>query len=52
MGCTEPYLRKHYSHFRNRLATADLMKMYADLNAVGKVIPEGEDFVVPEVLSA
>ena len=52
MGCTEPYLRKHYSHFSNRLATADLMKMSADINTVGKVIPGGEDFVVPEVLSA
>ncbi|QNI43860.1 phage integrase family protein [Synechococcus sp. WH 8101] len=50
MGCTEPYLRKHYSHYLNRLATADLMRMNKDIGLGGKVIPEGEDFLVPDVM--
>lgn len=52
MGCTETYLRKHYSHFSNRLATADLMRMNKDIGLGGRVIPEGEDFMVPEDLCA
>ena len=52
MGCTEPYLRKHYSHYLNRLATADLMRMNKDIGLGGKVIPEGEDFLVPDVMVA
>lgn len=49
MGCTEPYLRKHYSHYLNRLATADLMKMDKDIGLGGTIIKEGDDFMVPEV---
>ena len=49
MGVTEPYLRKHYSHYLTRLATADLMKMDKEMGLGGKLIPEGEDFVVPDV---
>ena len=49
MGCTEPYLRKHYSHYLNRLATADLMKMDKEMGLGGDLIPEGEDFLVPDV---
>jgi len=50
MGVTEPYLRKHYSHYFTRLATADLMKMDKAMGLGGKLIPEGEDFVVPDVM--
>ena len=49
MGVTEPYLRKHYSHYLTRLATADLMKMNNDIGLGGKIIPEGNDFAIPEV---
>ena len=49
MGVTEPYLRKHYSHYLTRLATADLMRMDKEMGLGGKLIPEGEDFVVPDV---
>ena len=36
MGCGETYLRKHYSHYLARLATADLMKMRKDIGLGGK----------------
>mgnify|MGYP001191215414 CR=1 FL=1 len=49
MGVTEPYLRKHYSKYLNRLATADLMKMNNDIGLGGKIIPDGEDFLIPEI---
>lgn len=49
MGVTEPYLRKHYSKYLTRLATADLMKMDKDIGLGGKIIPQGEDFVIPEL---
>ena len=48
MGVTEPYLRKHYSHFLTRLATDDLMKMNNEIGLGGKLIPEGEDFFIPD----
>ena len=37
MGVSEPYLRKHYSHFLTRLATADLMKMRNDIGLRGEL---------------
>ena len=49
LGCTEPYLRNHYSHYLNRLATADLTKMDSAIGLGGVLIPEGEDFMVPDV---
>jgi hypothetical protein len=49
MGVTEPYLRKHYSHYLTRLATEDLMKMNSDIGIGGRIIPDGEDFTVPDV---
>ena len=49
MGVTEPYLRKHYSHYLTRLATEDLMKINSDIGIGGTLIPDGEDFVIPEV---
>ena len=48
MGVTEPYLRKHYSKYMTRLATADLMKVNKEIGLGGKLIPEGTDFVIPE----
>ena len=49
MGMTEPYLRKHYSKYLIRLATEDLTRMNSEIGIGGKIIPEGEDFVIPEV---
>ena len=49
MGVTEPYLRKHYSHYLTRLATEDLMKINNEIGIGGTLIPEGEDFVIPDV---
>jgi len=49
MGVTEPYLRKHYSHFLTRLATADLMRMDKEMGLGARPIAEGEDFAVPDV---
>ncbi len=49
MGVTEPYLRKHYSHYLTRLATDDLMKMNSDIGIGGRIIPDGEDFIIPDV---
>ena len=49
MGSSEPYLRKHYSHFLTRLATADLMKMRKDIGLGGDFISDGKDFVLPEM---
>ncbi len=49
MGVTEPYLRKHYSHYLTRLATEDLMKMNSDIGIGGRIIPDGEDFTIPDV---
>ena len=49
MGVTEPYLRKHYSHYLSRLATADLMKMDKEIGLGAIPIAEGEDFVVRDV---
>ena len=48
MGVTEPYLRKHYSHFLTRLATDDLMKMNNEIGLGGRMIPDGEDFYIPD----
>lgn len=47
MGVSEPYLRKHYSHFLTRLATADLMKMRNDIGLLGE-LKEGGDFTIPD----
>ena len=47
MGVSEPYLRKHYSHFLTRLATADLMKMRNDIGLRGE-LKEGGDFTIPD----
>ena len=49
MGVTETYLRKHYSHYLTRLATADLMKMDKEIGLGATPIAEGEDFVIPDV---
>ena len=49
MGVTEPYLRKHYSKYLNRLATADLMKMNSEIGLGGKIIPDGDDFFIPDI---
>jgi len=49
MGVTEMYLRKHYSKYLTRLATADLMKMDKDIGLGGKIISRGNDFAIPEV---
>ena len=47
MGVSEPYLRKHYSHFLTRLATADLMRMRNDIGLRGE-LKEGGDFTIPD----
>jgi integrase len=49
MGVTEMYLRKHYSKYLTRLATADLMKMDKDIGLGGKIISRGNDFAIPEL---
>ena len=49
MGVTEPYLRKHYSHYLTRLATEDLTRMNAEIGLGGKILPEGSDFTIPDV---
>jgi integrase len=46
MGCGETYLRKHYSHYLARLATADLMVMRSDIGLGGEMLKEGDDFAV------
>jgi integrase len=48
MGVGEQYLKKHYSHYLTRLADADLMKMNNEIGVGAKVIPDGEDFFIPE----
>ena len=48
MGVGEIYLRKHYSKYLSRLATADLMKMDRDIGLGGKIISRGNDFAIPE----
>jgi len=50
MGVTEPYLRKHYSHYLTRLATADLMKMDQEIGLGGTILADGDDFQVPDLL--
>ena len=49
MGVTEPYLRKHYSKYLNRLATPELMKMNNEIGLGGTIIPDGEDFFIPDI---
>ena len=49
MGVTEPYLRKHYSHYLTRLATADLMRMDKEMGLGARPIDEGQDFAIPDV---
>ena len=46
MGCGETYLRKHYSHYLARLATADLMVMRNDIGLGGEMLKEGDDFAL------
>ena len=48
MGVTEPYLRKHYSKYLIRLATADLMSMRQDIGLGGSMIREGDDFALTD----
>lgn len=48
MGCTETYLEKHYSHLTPLLAGDDLMRMDDTFGLGGVVIPEGEDFAIPD----
>ena len=48
MGCSEFYLNKHYSHLTPLLASEDLMRMDNTIGMGGVLIPEGEDFAVPE----
>ena len=48
MGCGEPYLEKHYSHLDPILAANDLMRMNDNIGLGGVVIPEGEDFTIPD----
>ena len=52
MGCGEKYLKDHYSHYLSRLATADLTRMDDAIGLGGVLIPEGEDFAVPDLLVA
>ena len=49
MGVTEPYLRKHYSHYLTRLATEDLTRMNSAIGIGGTLLPEGSDFTIPDV---
>ena len=48
MGVTEPYLRKHYSHFMTRLATDELTKIDKNLRSSRKVqkLMMKDDFVI------
>ena len=48
LGVTEPYLRKHYSKYKTRLATADLFKVNEALD-VETLDVRGDDFFVPDV---
>ena len=48
MGVTEPYLRKHYSKYLIRLATADLMSMRQDIGLCGEMMREGDDFTLTD----
>ena len=48
MGCTETYLERHYSHLTPLLAGDDLMRMDDTFGLGGVVIPEGEDFAIPD----
>jgi hypothetical protein len=48
MGMTEPYLRKHYSKYMNRLATDELLKVNRNLGIKGKVF-DGDDFIIKDV---
>ena len=49
MGVTEPYIRKHYSHYLTRLGTEDLMRVNKEIGLGGRLIPKGEDFMVPDM---
>ena len=49
MGVTEPYLRKHYSKYLNRLATKELMKFSKEVGLGGRIIPKGQDFLIDEI---
>ena len=49
MGVTEPYLRKHYSHYLTRLATEDLTRMNSAIGIGGTLLAEGSDFTIPDV---
>ena len=48
MGSDYTYLKKHYDHTENRLDTENLTRMNDQLGLGGKILPEGEDFMVPE----
>jgi len=48
MGVTEPYIRKHYSHYMTRHSSEDLTKINKEIGLGGRIIPEGEDFTVSD----
>jgi hypothetical protein len=50
MGVSEPYIRKHYSHYMTRLSSDDLMRKNKDIGLGGRIIPEGEDFTITDQL--
>lgn len=48
MGVTEPYIRKHYSHYMTRYSSDDLMKINKEIGLGGTIIPDGEDFTITD----
>ena len=48
MGVTEPYIRKHYSHYMTRHSSEDLTKINKEIGLGGRVIPDGEDFTITD----
>tara|TARA_B100001964_G_C14098109_1_gene537979 strand:- start:277 stop:429 length:153 start_codon:yes stop_codon:yes gene_type:complete len=50
MGESEPYIRKNYSHYMTRHSSEDLTKINKDIGLGGRVIPDGEDFTITDVI--
>ena len=48
MGVGQTYLHKHYDHSYTRQATDDLMKMGKSKSISGRVLKEGEDFLLDD----
>ena len=48
MGVGETYLHKHYDHSYTRQATEDLMRMGKSRSISGRVLKEGEDFLLDD----